>query len=166
MNFENRKNSEKEKEIQKNKEKKNDSILKRNQNNLKDLIAPAGIDATNTNHLEIISNKSRFARSAIVSTIPRTCTFPEFLRSMYTFGDINVSVYIKPINESTSQAELNRQINQLESERIVAVDRGDINRERILAQKRAETEELRDSIAAGFNKLFDSSIVCTLFAIV
>lgn len=164
MNFENRKNSEKEKEIQKNKEKKNDSILKRNQNNLKDLIAPAGIDATNTNHLEIISNKSRFARSAIVSTIPRTCTFPEFLRSMYTFGDINVSVYIKPINESTSQAELNRQINQLESERIVAVDRGDINRERILAQKRAETEELRDSIAAGFNKLFDSSIVCTLFA--
>ena len=31
MNFENRKNSEKEKEIQKNKEKKNDSILKRNQ---------------------------------------------------------------------------------------------------------------------------------------
>ena len=51
MNFENRKNSEKEKEIQKNKEKKNDSILKRNQNNLKDLIAPAGIDATNTNVL-------------------------------------------------------------------------------------------------------------------
>ena len=83
---------------------------------------------------------------------------------MYTFGDINVSVFIKPISESVSQAELNRQINQLESERIVAVDRGDINRERILAQKRAETEELRDSIAAGFNKLFDSSIVCTLFA--
>ncbi|MBO5004607.1 MAG: DUF87 domain-containing protein [Clostridia bacterium] len=164
MKIENRKNSELEN--QKNKEKKeyNDSILKRNQKNLKDLIAPAGIDATNTNHLEIISNKSRFARSAIVSTIPRTCTFPEFLRSMYIFGDINVSVFIKPISESVSQAELNRQINQLESERIVAVDRGDINRERILAQKRAETEELRDSIAAGFNKLFDSSIVCTLFA--
>ena len=32
MNFENRKNSEKEKEIQKNKEKKNDSILKSKKN--------------------------------------------------------------------------------------------------------------------------------------
>lgn len=61
---------------------------------------------------------------------------------MYTFGDINVSVYIKPINESTSQAELNRQINQLESERIVAVDRGDINRERILAQKEQKQKNL------------------------
>ena len=146
------------------KEKNNESFIKRNQKRLKDLIAPAGIDATHTNHLEIISSKKRYARSAIVSTIPRMCTFPEFLRSMYTFGDINVSVFIKPISESTSQAELNRRINELESERIVAIDRGDINRERILAQKRAETEELRDSIASGFNKLFESSIVCTLFA--
>ena len=137
--------------------------MRKNKKNLKDLIAPAGIDASHTNHIEIVSNKSRYARSAIVSTIPRMCTFPEFLRSMYTFGDINVSVYIKPVSESTSQAELNREINQLESERIVALDRGDINRERILAQKRAETEELRDSIASGFNKLFESSIICTLF---
>ena len=36
-----------------------------------------------------------------------------------------------------------------------ALDRGDINRERILAQKRAEAEELRDEIASGFNKLFE-----------
>lgn len=162
MKIENRKNSEVEE--QKNKDKnKNGGLMRRNKKNLKDLMAPAGIDASNTNHIEIVSSKSRFARSAIVSTIPRMCTFPEFLRSMYTFGDINVSVYIKPVNESTSQAELNREINQLESERIVALDRGDINRERILAQKRAETEELRDSIASGFNKLFESSVICTLF---
>ena len=90
--------------------------------------------------------------------------FPELLRGMYTFGDVNVSVFINPISEAKSQNELNRTINELESERIVAWDRGDINRERILAQKRAEAEELRDQIAAGFNKLFDASIVCTLFA--
>ena len=50
------------------------------------------------------------------------------------------------------------------SERIEALDRGDINRERVIAQKRMEAEELRDAIAAGFNKLFDSSIIATLFA--
>lgn len=132
MKLMNRKNSEEKKEVT---EEKKVGIIDGNKKTLKDLIAPAGIDATHTNHLEIISNKSRFARSLVVSTIPRTCTFPEFLRSMYTFGDANISVFIKPISESTSQTELNRRINELESERIVALDRGDINRERILAQK-------------------------------
>src|SRR5574344_8726 len=139
-------------------------VLQKNMKSIKDLIAPAGVDATHINHLEIVSNKTKYARSMIVSTIPRMCTFPSFLRSMYTFGDINVSVFIKPIGENTSQTELNRRINEIESERIVAAERGNINRERILAQKRLETEELRDSIASGFNKLFESSVVCTLFA--
>lgn len=139
-------------------------FLNKNKKDLKDLIAPAGIDATNLNHIEIISNKTRYARSMIVSTIPRMCTFPEFLRGMYTFGDINVSVFINPISENTSQTELNRTINELESERIVALERGDINRERTLALKRLEAEELRDEIAAGFNKLFETSMTCTLFA--
>ena len=138
------------------------SFIKRK--TLKDLIAPAGIDATNTNHLEIVSTKTRFARSMIVSAIPRMCTFPEFLRGMYTFGDANISVFISPKSENTSQTELNRTINELESERIVAFNRGDINRERILEQKRLEAEELRDEIAAGFNKLYEASIICTLFA--
>ena len=140
------------------------TIFNKTQDNLKSLKAPAGIDASNTNHLEIISSRTRYARSMIVSTLPRTCTFPEFLRAMYTFGDINVSVFINPISESVSQTDLNRKINELESERIVAIDRGDINRERILAQKRYEAEELRDGIAAGFNKLFNSTIVATIFA--
>ena len=157
-------NNKKSEETKENVQEKKEGVISTNQKSLKDLIAPAGIDATNVNHLEIVANRTRFARSMVVSTIPRTCTFPQFLRSMYTFGDANISVFIKPISESTSQTELNRRINELESERIVALDRGDINRERILAQKREETEQLRDSIASGFNKLFESSIICTLFA--
>ena len=141
-----------------------DSIFKKNEKDIKSLIAPGGIDASYTNHLEIASARTRYARSMVVSNLPRMCTFPEFLRGMYTFGDINVSVFINPVSESTSQTDLNRTINELESERIVALDRGDINRERIIAQKRMEAEELRDAIAAGFNKLFDSSIIATIFA--
>ena len=135
-----------------------------NVKDLKDLIAPSGIDATSTNKLEIISSTSKYARTMLVSTLPRMCTFPQLLRGMYTFGDINVSVYITPISESKSQNELNRTINELESERIVAQERGQINRESSLAQKRAEAEELRDAIASGLDKLFEASIICTLFA--
>ena len=142
----------------------NMSVFKKNEKDIKSLIAPGGIDASYTNHLEIQSANTRFARSMIVAGLPRMCTFPEFLRRMYTFGDINVSVFINPLSESGSQTDLNRTINEIESERIVALDRGDINRERVLAQKREEAEELRDAIAAGFNKLFDSSIIATIFA--
>lgn len=131
---------------------------------LKELISPSGIDASHIDHLEIISNTTRYARSFFVSSLPRMCSFPELFRDMYLFGDINTSVYINPVPEARSQGELNRVINQLETERIVAADRGNINRESILSQKRLEAEELRDQIAAGFNKLFEASIVATLFA--
>ena len=116
-------------------------VLSKNAKGIKDLIAPAGIDFSNINHVEIVSTKTRYARSMIVANIPRMCTFPEFLRSMYTFGDVNTSVFISPVSESSSQTDLNRTINELEAERLVAIDRGDINRERILAQKRIEAED-------------------------
>ena len=138
------------------------TILKKK--TIKELIAPAGIDASNIDHLEIVSNVKRYARSFFVSSLPRMCTFPELFRDMYMFGDINTSIYINPIQESRSQNELNRVINEIETERIVAADRGNINRESDLAQKRAETEQLRDEISAGFNKLYEASIVSTLFA--
>lgn len=131
---------------------------------IKELIAPAGIDASNIDHLEIISNTKRYARSFFISALPRMCTFPELFRDMYFFGDINTSIYINPIPESSSQNELNRTINELETERIVAADKGNINRESTLAQKRYEAEQLRDEIAAGFNKLYSASVVSTLFA--
>lgn len=131
---------------------------------IKELIAPSGIDASNIDHLEIISNVTRYARSFFVSTLPRMATFPELFRDMYLFGDINTSIYINPISESRSQNELNRTINELETERIVAADRGNINRESTLGQKRWEAEQLRDEIAAGYNKLYEASIVSTLFA--
>ena len=131
---------------------------------IKELIAPAGIDASNIDRLEIISTTTRFARTFFISALPRMATFPELLRDMYMFGDINTSIYINPIAESRSQNELNKVINELETERIVAYDKGNINRESLLAQKRVEAEALRDEIAAGFNKLYEASIVSTLFA--
>ena len=155
-----RKQQEEEKSLPQNNDQP--QLLKRQ--SIKELIAPSGIDASNIDHLEIISNVKRYARSFFVSALPRMCTFPELFRDMYMFGDINTSIYITPIQESRSQNELNRTINELETERIVAADRGNINRESNLAQKRYEAESLRDEIAAGFNKLYEASVVSTLFA--
>lgn len=137
-------------------------ILKKK--NIKELIAPSGIDASHIDHLEIISDTTRYARSFFVSSLPRMCTFPELFRDMYMFGDINTSIYINPVKEEKSQNDLNRVINELETERIMAADKGNINRESTISQKRLEAEQLRDEIAAGFNKLFEASIISTIFA--
>ena len=152
----------KQQEVEKNQQYNENSQLLRRQT-IKELIAPSGIDASNIDYLEIISNVKKYARSFFVSTLPRMCTFPELFRDMYFFGDINTSIYITPIAESRSQNELNKVINELETERIVAADRGNINRESTLTQKRFEAEQLRDEIAAGFNKMYEASIVSTLF---
>ena len=131
---------------------------------IKELIAPSGIDASKIDHLEIISNVTRYARSFFISALPRMCTFPDLFRDLYFFGDVNTSIYITPIAESRSQNELNKVINELETERIVAADSGNINRESKLAQKRYEAEQLRDEISAGFNKMYDASVIATLFS--
>lgn len=155
------------KKKQEQQEQRNNNVTKTNllqATTIKELIAPSGIDASSLDHLEINSNVKKYARSFLVATLPRMCSFPELFRDMYMFGDINTSIYINPISEARSQNELNRVINELETERIVAQDRGNINRESTLTQKRLETEQLRDEIAAGFNKLFEASIISTLFA--
>ena len=159
------------KKLKKQEEEKNNQIINENEDTeilrrktVKELIAPSGIDASHIDHLEIIASVKKYARSFFISTLPRMCTFPELFRDLYFFGDINTSIYITPITEARSQNDLNKTINELETERIVAADRGNINRESTLAQKRYEAEQLRDEIAAGFNKMYEASIVSTLFA--
>ena len=157
-----RKKQKKAEELQEENRQKRSTLLRKK--NIKELIAPSGIDARDIDNLEIISNAKRYARSFFVSSLPRMASFPELFREMYLFGDINTSVYIRPIAEAQSQNELNKVINELDVERITATDRGNINRESIIAQKKSEAEHFRDEIAAGFNKLYEASVVATIFA--
>lgn len=145
-------------------EKREDEYRVLHKKTIKEIIAPAGIDASRLDHMEIVSNVTRYARSFFVSGLPRSCTFPELFRSLYMFGDINTSIYIYPVSEANSQNDLNKTIVELETERLMASDKGNINRESDVSQKRYETEILRDQIAAGFNKLYEATIVSTLFA--
>lgn len=151
-------------EVKSNPENQEEKFAVLKKKTIKQLIAPSGIDASNIDHLEIISTNTRYARSFFIAALPRMASFPYLFRNMYEFGDINTSIFINPIHESVSQTQLNKTINELETERIVARDKGNINRESLLSQKRMEAEQLRDEIASGFNKLFEMSAVSTLFS--
>ena len=154
---------EKEKKEKLEKEKKNEKVFAERKD-IKDLIAPGGIDATFTNHLEIISTKFKFARSLVVTTLPRTTTFPELFRGLYEANDANTSIFINPISNERSLKTLNSQINEIESEIIVARNRHDVNRERVLEIKKEELEQWIDKIDAGYDSMFTSSIITTAFA--
>lgn len=151
-----------EEKLLQNREKQERNLFQ--EQTIKEIIAPTGIDTSKLDNLEIISARNKLAKTFYVSNLPRMATFPLLFRDLYNFGDANISLYIKPIREERSQIELNKTINELETEKIIAQDRGNINRESNLSQKKAETEQLRDEIAAGFNKLYEASIIVTLFA--
>ena len=46
---------------------------------IKELIAPSGIDTSNIDHLEIISNVTRYARSFFVSTFTKNVYIPRII---------------------------------------------------------------------------------------
>ena len=45
------------------------SVFKKNEKDIKSLIAPGGIDASYTNHIEISSSRTRYARSMVVANV-------------------------------------------------------------------------------------------------
>ena len=161
------------KEIQTPNEKGNDSnipnqstqlsVFANRHFNIKDLICPFKIDLSELNNTKLISNIPRFVRSFFVSTMPRFLHFGEFLRPLYNFGNSNTSVYIYPINQGLAQSNLNSIINQFEQERLDAIKQGNSNKERILQQKKIEAESLRDEISTNFNKLFEVTILSSVF---
>lgn len=131
---------------------------------IKDFICPFKIDLKDLNQIKFLTNIPRFARSFFVSTLPRNLIFGEFLRPLYKFGNLNTSIHINPINEGLAQSNLSSIINDFESERVESVKQDDQEKENIVYQKIAEASILRDEIAAHYNKLFEVSILSTLFA--
>jgi len=132
--------------------------------NNKSFICPFNIDQRDLNYFEILSKVSRFVRTFFVGTVPRFLKFGESLRALYNFGNNNTSVYIYPIKDSVAQSNLNEIISGFESQRLAAAKQGDFEKEKALQQKKSEADFLRDEISTNSNKLFEISILTSLFA--
>lgn len=159
-----RKEMRKEEALKENQIVANKIMQENDQRKFKEIIGPTKIDTKNFDYLEIFSKVSMFARTFYVTTVPKEVKFPYFLAPLYQFGDASISIYINPIPENVSIRDLNNTISDLEDERTIAVNRGDINRLSVLQIKKAEAEDLRDQIANGYNRLFSATMICTIFA--
>lgn len=134
-----------------------------NYNNVKDAICPFNIDPSDLNHIKFLSRLQKFVRCFFISTLPRFIKFGKFLRALYGFNNINTSVFISPIPFGKSQSNLSSIISTLESQLQEATKAKNKSKINSINQKKQEAETLRDEIATSFNKLFEVTILTSIY---
>lgn len=131
--------------------------------NIKELLCPFYLYLKNLTEIKFQSRIPRFARTFFVNTLPRFLKFGDFLKPLYNFGNTNTSIFIYPLPESICQTNLNEIINQVNGE-LLENQEEDINKINMLLSKKMEAGNLRDEISTKFNRLFEITILSTVFA--
>lgn len=136
------------------------TIFQKNRKTLKDLIAPESIDFAESPKYVSIGDR-QFLRSVYVGLLPNQVSFASFLHRLYNFGDIDTTIHISPIDNETAKADLSKLRTNLEMEYLSS--NGSTNRQDDMASKVVEAQRLRTEIRDGYNKIFEVSIIATLY---
>jgi type IV secretory pathway VirB4 component len=136
-----------------------DTIFEKNRKKLKDLIAPDSLDFTISPRYATLGDKY-FIKGLYVGLLPNSVNFASFLHGLYNFGNIDTSIYINPVDVETAKADLSKIRTNLEMEYLTAQGS---NRADDMANKMQEAKMLRSEIRDGLNKLYEVSIISTLY---
>ena len=140
-------------------EDKERTIFERNKKTLKDLIAPEHIDFTKSERYVTLGDKY-YVKNLYVGILPNQVNFASFLHNLYNFGNIDTSIHIHPVDTEEAKAELSKLRTNLEMELLSATgsNRADDMRAKVL-----EAQRLREEVRDGYNKIFEVSIISTLY---
>ncbi|MCG8541864.1 MAG: hypothetical protein MJA82_18275 [Clostridia bacterium] len=134
-------------------------------NTIKDLVAPNGVNPNPLDHLVIHDHgENIYVRTFYIDKFPRRSTFAYTFEPIFSFPDSTTSVFIIPQGEGKAIRELDREITDIDSERMIAIEKGDRNRERKLSKKMNEAESFSDDVDSGENSLFEVSFITTIYA--
>jgi len=136
------------------------SDLQKRANTYMDLIAPDQLDFSNEKHMEI--GDGLYAKNLYVGILPNSVSFASFLDRLYNHGDVDTSIFIRPIDQETAKADLSKLKTSLEVEYLGA--EGSTNRREDMEAKVMEAKRIRDEVREGYNKLYDVGIVATIYA--
>ncbi|MCK9470645.1 MAG: hypothetical protein M0Q88_02700 [Bacilli bacterium] len=139
-----------------NKEEK--SIFEEKRRSLHDLIAT---EYDFSDPKKVVIGDNLYAKNMYIAFLPNELDFVSSFHSLYNFGDIDTSIYINPVDIETSKAELSKLRTNLATE--VLESGGNINRADDMLDKEAEARRLRDEVKNGLNKLYDVSILATIY---
>lgn len=140
--------------------KEEESILMKNNKNLKDLIANDYIDFSESYKYALIGEK--YMKNMYIGIMPSGANFASFLHSLYNYGDIDTSIFVQPIQSETAKADLSRVRTNLEMEYLTAG--GSNNRRDDMNSKIGEAKRLRDEVRDGKNKIYEVSVQSTLYS--
>lgn len=141
-------------------EETSQSRLLRNVKSLKDLIVPEMIDFSEDHRYFKIGDKN-YGKGMYIALLPNSVNFASFLHPLYTFGNVDTSIFINPIDNETAKSELSKLRTNLEMEYID--NGGSSNRADDMAAKVSEARRLREEVRDGVNKIFDVSILSLLY---
>lgn len=138
--------------------KDDESIFVKRRRTLKDLIA-TDYDFTNPKHAVI--GDGLYSKNMYIAFTPNDVNFASTFHSLYNFGDIDTSIFINPIDNETAKAELSKLRTNLSVEYITAG--GSLNRKDDMHEKVEEARRLRNEVRDGLNRIYDVSILATLY---
>jgi len=128
-------------------------------NNLIDLIAPAGIKI-NPNFVEI---DGKYARTIFVFSYPQTLS-TSWLSPVITLSqEMNIAWFIHPADTNTALKNLAKKSAQIQSQISIQGEAGKV-RDPKLEAALGNVEELRDSLQQGAERLFKFGLYITFFA--
>lgn len=129
-----------------------------NTTTLKDLISADYVDFSESPKYGLIGEK--YMKNLYIGILPSSVTFPNYLDELYRFGNIDVSLYIRPIENEDALADLSKLRNSLEVEFTTAG--GSNNRRDDMAAKVYEAKRLREEVRDGYNKIYQVATLATL----
>lgn len=163
MAFFKKKNKQKMNEkvdVNKKETENNETTLEERYTSFKEGIMNEYIDFADSPKHGIIGDK--YMKNLYLGITPNKVSFANFLEQLYTYGDIDTSIYIHPIDSETAKAELSKLRSNLEVEAETAVNSR--NRAEDIQAKVNEAARLRSEVSEGNNKLYDVSFFATIYA--
>lgn len=135
-----------------------ESMFEKRKRTLKDLIAT---DYDFTDPKKVVLGNNQYAKNFYIAFLPNSVNFASTFHPLYNFGNTDTSIFIEPIDNETAKAELSKLRTNLAVEYLTAD--GSLNRMDDMESKVQEAARLREEVRDGLNKLYNVSILSTLY---
>lgn len=135
------------------------TVFEKNNVDLKKFIACECVDFTKSPKYGVIGDK--YMKNLYIGATPSSVTFPTFLDELYRFGNIDVSLYISPIENEDAIAQLSKLKTNLEVEYLQTNGN---NRRDDMEAKAREAKRLREEVRDGYNKMYEVSTLATIYS--
>lgn len=130
---------------------------------LQEAMTVGGIDPAPNSYLGIEDGgREIYLRSITLSAIPRKVRYAETFTELFDFPQCESHVFIKPVDSETMGRKIDKHINILETERILA--NGNPNRTRRLSTQIVKSNDLASDVEDGIKKYVEAGFLFILHA--